>query len=93
MLQESQEVDEVPIIVIGMLKVFYYDIYTLIDLGVTLSFLTLFIAKELHVCPELLCEPYEVSTPIDELLLKKSIEIIPCSYCIKSYLVILLYLT
>ncbi|MCF7184067.1 hypothetical protein L3H42_11260, partial [Corynebacterium sp. MC-13] len=56
-----------------MLKVFYFDVYALIDPGVTLSFITLFVAKKLHVSPELLCEPYEVSTPVGESIVAKRV--------------------
>ena len=37
--------------------------YALIDPGATLSFVTSFVVKKFHE-PKLLCESYEVSTPI-----------------------------
>ena len=40
------------------------DVYTLIDPGATLSFVTPLVARKFHVESELLHESYEVSTPI-----------------------------
>ncbi|MDV3202306.1 MAG: hypothetical protein Q8887_02555 [Candidatus Phytoplasma australasiaticum] len=72
-LQGRQGVDEVPDVVIGMLKVFDFDVCVLIDLGDIFSFVTPFVAKRLHVSPELLCEPYEVSTPIGASIVAKRV--------------------
>ena len=40
------------------------DVYTLIDPGGTLSFVTPLVARKFHVKSELLHESYEISTPI-----------------------------
>lgn len=81
-------------VIIGILKFYDYDMYSLLDPGVTLSFITPFIASRLDMSPKMLCEPFLVSTPIGKsILLEESIGVAPSLYCIKFCLVILLSLT
>ncbi|MCF7184034.1 hypothetical protein L3H42_11085, partial [Corynebacterium sp. MC-13] len=80
-LQGRQRVEEAPDIITGMLKVFDFDVYALIDPGATLSFVTPFVAKKFHVEPELLCESYEVSTPIGASIVARRVYK-NCSVCI-----------
>lgn len=54
---------EVPDVITGMLKLFYLDVYALID----------FVAKKFHVESELLHEPYELSTPIGESIVARRV--------------------
>ncbi|WP_368859990.1 retropepsin-like aspartic protease, partial [Microbacterium sp. C7(2022)] len=68
-LQMRQGADEAPDVVTGMLKVYDLNVYALLDPGATLSFISPFVANRLHACPEILCEPIEVSTPIGESIL------------------------
>ena len=63
-LHGRQGVNETPDVVTGMLQIFDLDVYTLIDPGATLSFVTPLVARKFHVESELLHESYEVSTPI-----------------------------
>ncbi|KAH0649063.1 hypothetical protein KY285_034311 [Solanum tuberosum] len=63
-LHSRQGVNETPDVVTGMLQIFDLDVYTLIDSGATLSFVTPLVARKFHVGSELLHESYEVSTPI-----------------------------
>ncbi|XP_075103597.1 uncharacterized protein LOC142178166 [Nicotiana tabacum] len=53
-------------IVTGMLTVFTFDVYALMDPGSTLSYVTPYIAKKFGIELEKLCEPFEVSTPVGE---------------------------
>ncbi|KAH0672805.1 hypothetical protein KY290_025037 [Solanum tuberosum] len=63
-LHGRQGVNETPHVVTGMLQIFDLDVYTLIDPGATLSFVTPLVASKFHVESEFLHESYEVSTPI-----------------------------
>ncbi|XP_070044578.1 uncharacterized protein [Nicotiana tomentosiformis] len=60
-------------VVISMLTVFTFDVYTLMDPGSTLSYVTPYIAKKFGIELENLCEPFEVSTPIGESIIAKCI--------------------
>ncbi|KAH0678966.1 hypothetical protein KY284_020051 [Solanum tuberosum] len=53
-------------IVTGMIKVFTFDVYALLDPGASLSFVTPYVANKFEVIREKLCEPFCVSTPIGE---------------------------
>ncbi|MDV3186339.1 MAG: hypothetical protein Q8850_02605, partial [Candidatus Phytoplasma australasiaticum] len=89
-LEGRQVVDGVPDVITSMLKVFDFHVYTLIDSSTTLSFITHFVAKKFHVEPELLCEPYEVSTPIGISIIARKVyrnypifilhKILPCDF-------------
>ncbi|KAH0754464.1 hypothetical protein KY290_024734 [Solanum tuberosum] len=68
-----QGVDEVPDVVTGMLKIFDFDVYALIDPGASLSFVTPFVAKKFHVEPDLLRESYKVSTPIGAYVVARKV--------------------
>ncbi|KAH0746323.1 hypothetical protein KY285_007980 [Solanum tuberosum] len=72
-LHGRQGVDEVPDVITGMLKIFDFDVYALIDPGASLSFVTPFVAKKFHVEPELLRESYKVSTPIGAYIIARKL--------------------
>ncbi|KAK4722522.1 hypothetical protein R3W88_012755 [Solanum pinnatisectum] len=55
-----------PDVVIGILRVFDLDVYALLDLGATLSFVTPYIAVKFDVSPKNLLEPFLVSTPVGD---------------------------
>ena len=55
-----------PDVVNDMLKVFSIDVYDLVDVGATLSFVTPLVAKKFDIFPDILNEPFMVSTPIGE---------------------------
>ena len=46
-----------------MLKVFFIDISSLLDLSATLSFITPLVAKKFDILLDILNEPFMVSTP------------------------------
>ena len=63
--------------VTGILKVFSLDVYALIDPYSTLSFFTPLVAKKFNILPDILHEPFIVSTPVGESVVAKGcIEII-----------------
>lgn len=62
-----------PNVVISMLKVFDFDVYALIDPGVTFSFVTPLNVKKFHVEPKLLCESYEVFAPISVSIIARKV--------------------
>src|SRR5688572_22476892 len=56
-------------IVTGMLRVFSFDCYALLDLGDTLSFMTPYVANQFEILPEHLLDPFTVSTHVSESIL------------------------
>lgn len=52
--------------VTGMLRLFHIDVYDLLDRGATFSFVTPCIAVHFDINPEILSEPFSVSTPVGE---------------------------
>ena len=63
-LQTRQDQEDSPDVVTGTLRVFDLDVYALFDPGVTLSFVTPYITVKFDVSPEILSEPFSVSTPV-----------------------------
>ena len=59
--------------VTGTLRVFYLDVYALLDPGATLSFVTPYIAVNFDVSPEILLEPFSVSTPVGDLVIARRV--------------------
>lgn len=49
-----------------MLRVFYLNVYVLLDLGLPLSFMTLLVTVNFCVSPKSLSEPFSVSTLVGE---------------------------
>ncbi|KAH0776360.1 hypothetical protein KY290_007771 [Solanum tuberosum] len=56
-------------VVTGMIKVFAFDVYALLDPGSSLSFVTPYVANKFDALPERLGEPFCISTPIGESIL------------------------
>ena len=50
--------------VTGMLQVFSIDVYALLDMGDTLSFVTHLIARKFDILPDILNEPFIVTIPV-----------------------------
>ena len=66
-----------PNIVTSMLKVLYIGVYALLDTSDTLSFVTPLVAKKFDIFPNILHEPFIVSTQwVSQFLQKGCIEII-----------------
>ena len=60
-------------VVTGILKVFSIDVYVLLDPGDTLSFVTPLVAKKFNILPDVLHEPFIVSTTMGELGVEKRV--------------------
>ena len=65
-LHGRQETDEAPDVVTGTLKIFDIDVYSLLDPGANLSFVTPIIAYRLSITPNMLLESYVVYNPVGE---------------------------
>ena len=72
-LQSRGDQESSPDVVTGMLKVFSIDVYALLDPDATLSFVTPFVAMKFEILPEVLLEPFSVSTPIVESVVAKKV--------------------
>ena len=70
-LHSRGEQETSPDVVTGMLKVFFLDVHVLLDVGATLSFITPLVAKKFEIFPDILHEPFIVSTPVDEQVVEK----------------------
>ena len=87
-LHGRQEYEDVPDVVTGMLRVFHFDVYALIDLGANISFVSPYVSMRFSVKPELLKDPFSVSTPVGESVIARTVyrnfpisffhKIIPC---------------
>ena len=49
-----------------MLKVFFLDVHVLLDVGATLSFVIPLVANKVDILPDILYEPFIVSTLVGE---------------------------
>ena len=56
-----------------MIKVFTLDVYALLDLGASLSFVTPYVATKFDVLPEKLSEPFSVSTLVGDSILAERV--------------------
>uniref|UniRef100_M0ZKD2 Gag-pol polyprotein n=1 Tax=Solanum tuberosum TaxID=4113 RepID=M0ZKD2_SOLTU len=72
-LQTRGEQEGFPDVVTGMLKVFQLDVYALLDPGDTLSLVTPYVAMRFYVLPDVLLEPFSVSTPIGNSIVAKRV--------------------
>ncbi|XP_070054416.1 uncharacterized protein [Nicotiana tomentosiformis] len=72
-LAGRQDTEAHGVVVIGMLTVFTFDVYALMDPGSTLSYVTPYIAKKFGIEPEKLCEPFEVSIQVGESVIARRI--------------------
>ncbi|XP_070010562.1 uncharacterized protein [Nicotiana sylvestris] len=72
-LADRQDTEARGDVVIGMLTIFTFDVYALIDPGSTLSYVTPYIAKNFGIEPEKLCEPFEVSTLVGKSVIARCI--------------------
>ena len=72
-LRSRGEQETSPDVVTGMLKVLSIDAYAILDLGDTLSILTSLIAKKFDILPDILHEPFIVSTVVGESVFAKKL--------------------
>ena len=80
--------EDVPNVVTGMLRVFHLDVYALINPVENISFVSPYVSMRFSVKPELLKDPFSVSTPVGESVIARTIfrncpisifhKIIPC---------------
>ena len=73
MLSPVDNSKDSPDVVTGMIQVFDSNVYALLDLGASLSFVTPYVAMNFDVIPEQLSEPFSVSTPVGESILAKRV--------------------
>ncbi|XP_070022085.1 uncharacterized protein [Nicotiana sylvestris] len=71
-LARRQDQKSLPDVVTGILSVSLYDVYTLIDPGSALSYVTPLVASKFEIKPELV-KPFEVSTPIGDSVIAKQV--------------------
>ena len=57
----------------GVIKVFTFNVYALLDPGACLSFVTPYVANQFEILPEKLCEPFGESTPVEESILEQRV--------------------
>ena len=62
-----------PDMVTGLLKVFSSNVYDLLDPGATLSFFTPLVSKKFDILPDILHEPFIVSTPVGESVVARRV--------------------
>ena len=72
-LQAHQDHEDSPDIVTGTLRVFYLDVYTLLDPGATISFVTPYIVVNFGVSPKTLSEPFSVSTLVNDPVIARRV--------------------
>ena len=65
-----------------MLKVFSIDVYSILDPDANLSFITPLVAKKFDILPDILHEPFIVSTQVGELVVAKRV----CRNCSIDFL-------
>ena len=65
-LKGREEQEKSTDVVTGTLHVFSFPVYALLDPGSTLSFVTPLVASKFYLLPEILHEPFLVSTPIGD---------------------------
>ncbi|KAG5571441.1 hypothetical protein H5410_061207 [Solanum commersonii] len=67
-----EQVDS-PDVVTGMIKVFNFVFFDLLDLGASLSFVNPYVAMNFDVLPEKLLESFSVSTPVGDSILAERV--------------------
>lgn len=72
-LHAYKEVEKTLDVVIDMLKIYDFDVYTLLDPRANLSFVTPFLANRFHACSEVLNEPFKVCTPVGESIVTQRV--------------------
>ncbi|KAH0658156.1 hypothetical protein KY289_026904 [Solanum tuberosum] len=72
-INSRQEQEDSPDLVTGMIQVFDFTVYALLDPGASLSFVTPYIAMNFDVIPEQLSEPFSVPTPVGESILAERV--------------------
>ncbi|XP_070039400.1 uncharacterized protein [Nicotiana tomentosiformis] len=72
-LAGRQDHESSPDVMTGMLTICSHDAYTLIDPGSTLSCITPFVVGKFGIVPEILSDPFEVSTLVEESIIARRV--------------------
>ncbi|XP_049363665.1 uncharacterized protein LOC125828397 [Solanum verrucosum] len=72
-LQTRGDQESSPNVVTGMLRGFKLDVYVLLDPGATLSFVTSYVSMKFDVLPDVMLEPFSVSTSIGDSVVAKKV--------------------
>ena len=72
-LNNRQEQEDSSDFVTGMIRVFDFTVYALLDPGESLYFVTPYVSMNFEITPEQLSEPLSVSTPVGESTLVKRV--------------------
>ena len=70
-LRSRGEQQSSPDVVTDMLQVFSIDVYALLNLVSTLSFFTPLVARMFDIFPDILNEPFMLTTPVGESVVAK----------------------
>ncbi|XP_070054207.1 uncharacterized protein [Nicotiana tomentosiformis] len=70
-LAGRQDQESSPDVMTGMLTICSHDAYTLIDPGSNLSCITPLVARKFGIVPEILSDPFAVSTPVRESIIAR----------------------
>uniref|UniRef100_M1D9Y9 Retrotransposon gag protein n=1 Tax=Solanum tuberosum TaxID=4113 RepID=M1D9Y9_SOLTU len=62
-ITSHQEQEDSPDVITGMIQVFNFNVYALLDPGASLSFVTQYVSMNFNVLPEQLSVPFSISTP------------------------------
>ncbi|XP_049367976.1 uncharacterized protein LOC125832828 [Solanum verrucosum] len=68
-LQSRGDQESSPNLVTGILQIFSIDVYALLDPSANLSFVTPFVAMKFEILPEVLIEPFSVSTSVADFVI------------------------
>ena len=72
-LRSRGEQESSPDVVTGMLQFFSKNVYSLLDPGATLTFTTLLVTKKFDTLPNILNDPFMVTTPVREPVVAKRV--------------------
>lgn len=73
LLPFSSEFEATSNVVTGMLQLFSYDVYFLLDLGSTLSYVTPYVAMYFGFGPKHTSDPFFVSTPVGDFVVSRKV--------------------
>ena len=72
-ITSRQNQENSPFVVTSMIEVFTFDIYALLDLGASLSFVTPYVANQFGIILDKLCEPFCAFTNVGESILTERV--------------------
>lgn len=72
-MASRQDQENSPNLIIGMLRVFSFDVYVLLKSSMTLPFVTPCVVVKFGILPKRLLEPFNVSIPVGESLIAERV--------------------